>query len=226
MKLILKNKILSENKEVVYLSFESEENISFKAGQFLMLDNGQVKRAYSIASNPLEKNISFYIKKASENGMSKYLVEDIKLWDEISAIWPFWHMIVEEDENTNYLLISVWSGLGPILSIYKYLIETKKYWKIYNLYWERYEKAIVRDTLDKMKGFENKNVKNMFFLSREEKDWFENWYVEKGLEKALEFLWKDNTKVYMCWKPEMVDETIKKLVSLWINQENIKFEKF
>jgi ring-1,2-phenylacetyl-CoA epoxidase subunit PaaE len=226
MELKLKNKILSENKEVVYLTFSPENKINFKAGQFMMLDNWEIKRAYSIASSPLDEDISFYVKKASENGMSKYLVEDMKVDDKIIAIWPFGHMVVEEDENTNYLLISVWSWLGPILSIYRYLIQTKKFSKIYNLYWERYENTIVKDILNEMKWFESENVKNTFFLSREEKTGFENWYVEKWIEKALDFLWKDNLKVYMCGKPEMVDDTIEKLLSLWVNQDNIKFEKF
>jgi NAD(P)H-flavin reductase len=37
MKLI--SKILSPNKEVVYLTFQPENKVEFKAGQFMMLDN-------------------------------------------------------------------------------------------------------------------------------------------------------------------------------------------
>jgi ferredoxin-NADP reductase len=51
-----------------------------------MLDNGSLKRAYSIASSPCEETISFYVKKASENGLSKYLVEDIQEKDDIDYI--------------------------------------------------------------------------------------------------------------------------------------------
>jgi len=224
MKLKLKNKTLSENKEVAYLTFESEEKISFQAGQFMMLDNGEIKRAYSIASSPLDEDISFYVKKASENGMSKYLVEDIQIGDNISFMGPFGHMILEESKN--YLLISTWSGLAPILSIYRTLLKQWNYKKIVNLYWERYENTMVPAILEEMKSYENENVKNYFHLSREEKDWFWKWYVENSLEKAISFLWTDDLNVYICWKPVMVDETIEKLEKLWVKKENIKFEKF
>ena len=222
MKLI--SKILSPNKEVVYLTFQPENKVEFKAGQFMMLDNWEIKRAYSIASSPLDNNLSFYIKKASENGMSKYFVEDINVWDEISSIWPFGHMILEENETTNYLLVSVWSGLGPILSIYRTFLKSWKYNKLVNIFGERYEDTIVKDILEEL-SINNEKTKNIIHLSREEKEWFETWYVQESFADAVKFLWED-TVVYMCWKPSMVDESVEKLIDLWIKKENIKFEKF
>jgi len=226
MKLILKNKILSKNNEVAYLSFQPDTEINFKAGQFLMLDNGDFKRAYSIASKPDDELISFYIKKASENGMSKYLTQDIKIADKLDFMWPFWHMILEEDKNTNYFLVSVWSWLWPIFSIYQTLKNSGNYNKIVNIFWERHKDDIVDFVLETMKNFESEDTKNYFHLSREEKDWFKTWYVQSSFEDAINFLWKDNIKVYMCWKPAMVDESIEKLEKLWIDKENIYFEKF
>jgi NAD(P)H-flavin reductase len=79
----LGNKYLSPNNTTAYLEFVVEEDFDFLPGQFAMLDNGQIKRPYSFASSPAlaksEKKVCFYVKKVSENGMSKYLVEDISV---------------------------------------------------------------------------------------------------------------------------------------------------
>ena len=224
MKLL--NKKLSYNNQVSYLTFEKPENLNFDAWQFLMLDNGSLKRAYSIASSPCEETISFYVKKASENGLSKYLVEDIQEKDDIDYIWPFGHMKLEEDKNASYLLISTWSGLAPILSMYKTLIKSWNYSKIVNIYGERYKETIVEDVLNLMKSFEKDNVKNYFYLSKQQEDGFYTWHVQDNLEEVVNFLKTGNIKVYMCWKPAMVDATEEKLISLWIKKENILFEKF
>jgi len=224
MKIKLSKKILSKNSEVVYLEFQPEEKIDFQAGQFLMIDNWNIKRAYSIASTPNDDKICFYIKKASENGMSKCLVEDIKEWDQLSVMWPFWHMVLKENKNKNYLLVSVWSGLGPILSIYKTLSKSWNFSKLVNIFWERYENTIVTNVLDEL-SVNNDKITNILYLSREKKEWFRTWYVQESFEEAIKLLWKD-TIVYMCGKPDMVDVSVEKLIHLWIDKENIYFEKF
>jgi len=224
MKIKLKQKFLSKNKDVAYLVFNKDEGFSYKSWQFMMLDNGKFKRAYSIASSPLDNELAFYIKKASENGMSKYFVEDMKENEEIDAIWPFWHMILEENEKTNYLLISVWSWLWPILSIYRTLLKTWKFNKLVNIFWERYKDSIVENVLKELSLNDDK-VKNIIHLSRENLEWFKFWYVQESFSSAIDFLWKDIV-VYMCWKPSMVDESIERLTKLWIKKENIRFEKF
>ena len=161
MKIKLIDKKLSENNEIAYLTFKVSENFDFKAWQFVMLDNWNLKRAYSIASSPSllkEWKICFYVKKASENGMSAYLVDKIKIQDELDMMWPFWHMFIkEQSEEKIYLLISAWSWLWPILWIYEDLIQSWKYKNIYNFYQERYFENIVKNN-------ENTNIENEWKL--------------------------------------------------------------
>ncbi len=229
MKIKLVEKKLSENNEVAYLTFELEKEFDFKAGQFVMLDNGSLKRAYSIASSPslLEKwQISFYIKKASEAGMSKYLTCDIQEGDELDMMGPLWHMFVkEQSKKKDYLLISAWSWLWPILWIYENLVESWEYNNIYNLYQERFFENIVEDVFKKMNSFQNDNVKNIFFLSRCEHEMCEKWYIDSKLNDVL---WqiedKTNLEVYMCWSPSIIDDLENNLKEYWI--ENIYFEKY
>lgn len=229
MKIKLIEKKLSGNNEVAYLIFEIEKKFDFKAGQFTMLNNGSLKRAYSIASSPslLKKSqIWFYVKKASETGMSKYLTKDIKVGDELDMMGPLWHMFIKEkSKKKDYLLISAWSWLWPILSIYEDLVESWEYNNIYNLHQERFFENIVEDIFKKINSFQNNNVKNIFFLSKWEHKLCEKWYIQSKLDDVL---WKikdkTNLEVYMCWNPSIVDDLNEKLKWFWI--ENIYFEKY
>jgi NAD(P)H-flavin reductase len=61
------------------------------------------------------------------------------------------------------------------------------------------------------------------FLSRENKDGFQNGYVwdfltPENIEKFQEF--------YICGNPNMVDEVEKKLKNVWVCDENIFREKY
>ena len=246
MKIVLKEKYLSPNRQTAYLVFQLTEKFVFKAGQFVMLSNWQIKRAYSIATTPKEAErglIWFYVKKVSETWMSKFLVEDIQNWDTLEMIWPFGHMVLDNvKKEFNYLLISIWSGLGPVLSI---LTEIR--WneninleaiKVANLYWERYFSSIVPKVIEDMSEIEkwwNWNVKNIIYLSREEKVEqltdlsleFRRWHIQDWLEDALKFVWDAaKLKVYICWKPAMVDDIVAKLIDKWVIKDNIKFEKY
>ena len=229
MKIKLIDKKISENNEIAYLTFKVSENFDFKAWQFVMLDNWNLKRAYSIASSPSllkEWKICFYVKKASENGMSAYLVDKIKIQDELDMMWPFWHMFIkEQSEEKIYLLISAWSWLWPILWIYEDLIQSWKYKNIYNFYQERYFENIVKDVFEKMVSFEKENVKNFFFLSKWKHLKFQTWYVEEKLKEVLSKMEdKENIEAYICWKPTFVDEIESLLKNNWV--ERVYFEKY
>jgi len=226
MKITLKEKYLSENNDMSYLIFDKQENFNFKAWQFVMLDNGNIKRAYSIASSPNDDFIWFYVKRVSENGMSKYLTYDIKIGNSLELSWPYGHMVCEPKKIKNFLLISIWSWLAPMISIYNYLNETKKYNKILNLYWERYESFFINEVQNIFKSKENENIKNIFYLSREEKQLFKKWYVQSSFDEAKEFLWTENTDIFLCGSPSMVDDSIDILEKLWFKKENMYFEKY
>jgi len=228
LKLTLKKKILSPNKTVAYLVFSKPQWFSFKAWQFMILQKDKLQRPYSIASSPLDNNLCFYVKKVSEKGMSNFLV-NITKWETITACWPFWDMVLDSNSSKhNYLLISIWSWFAPILSIYTYLMQINNFNKIANIFWEKNKESIPSNVLEKILSFEkeNLNVKNFICFSRQKGSWFLTWHVQDFFENALKFLHQNNLRVYICWKPQMVDDSIKKLKSLWINENKILYEKY
>ena len=224
----------SPNGEVSFLTFHIKWNFEFKNGQFVMLESENlkgIKRAYSIANTNQDcqnnKKICFYVKKASENGMSDYLTQKIQIGEQIEMIWPF-GFYVDKQDIKNYLFLSVWAGIAANIPIYENLIQNdKKFEKVVNIFGERNVDKIPQILFDKISK-QSKNVKNMIYLSKQDvkKDWFYNWYAQSWIDEALSFLWTKNIKVFICGKPEMVDDAVEKLVNRWVNKQNILYEKY
>ena len=253
MKIKLTEKYLSKNSIAWYLIFEIEWTFEYKSWQFIMMEMDsqeyvnlvkdklsqedkekilklpKIKRAYSIAScYPWTKEtnkIAFYIKDAW--WFSNFLLNQ-NIWFEIQINGPYGHF-TNEWNNQNYLFVSVWSGIAPILSIFEEVVKyNKNYNKIVNLFWERYLDNIPEIVLNKFQEFENENVKSLIYLSKEENipDKLFKWHIQDWLENALNFLNTKNISVFICGKSIMVDDIVEKLVNYGINKENIKTEKY
>jgi len=242
MKIKLKKKYLSESGEVSYLVFSLEEELKFKEWQFMMLEkelHGTItKRAYSIVSTYLEfkssGEITFFVKRASEKGMSDYLTKLIQPGDELDMMWPFGHMTNDYSKD-NYLFLAMWSGRASNIPLLRnILLEKKNYNKVYSVFGERYFSNIVME-LKSMYDIDIENYQWVIYFSKEniDKKWEKNgnliyhkWYIQKEIDKALEFIDSKEIKVFMCGKPVMVDEVVEILMKKGINRENILFEKY
>ncbi|MBS8122037.1 FAD-binding oxidoreductase [Candidatus Vampirococcus lugosii] len=232
-KISLINKISSKTNEEVFLMFKLIGDFEFKTGQFVMIttniDNKNIKRAYSIATtNKLlqdKKQIGFYVKKASENGVSNYFTQIIKEGDELEITGPYGHFI-DNEEIKNYLLISVGSGVGPILGIYEEIINEKNNFnKLVNIFSEKTEKNI-NGIIQKTFNSNDEKVKNILYLSRDKVEGYRNGHIQDGLQEAIDFLGTKKIKVFICGKPEMVDDATNILLSKGIEKNNIISEKY
>lgn len=242
MRISLKQKELSENSQVSYLTFQLHEPLVFKEGQFVMLSRQiswkTTRRAYSIVSTleETQKNeeICFLVKKVSENGMSNYLTQEIKEWDSLDMTWPYWHFTDNKSHN-KYLLISVGSGRAATIPIYKHLVnEEKRYSKIVNLFGERTLQDVPKTIAD-IYSQSHENVLNISCFSRDINinndiikpcSIIKKWHVQDGLSQALEFLESTKVKVFICWLPKMADEMQQVLIDKWVPKNNFIIEKY
>lgn len=237
-KWILVDRELTMLWEVAFLRFKIDEKINFAEWQFAMLETMFVdhnlwkplKKPYSIATTNEELQSKWTIwcivKKVSDWFMSDYLVKKIQIGDDIKITFPLWHYI-DKNVNSNYLLISTWSGLSPNVWIFTKLIKDWTYEKIATLYWERFDNQILQSTKELFKT-NNDKIYTQFFLSKEipDLDGRSKWYIQDWLEKALQFLNTKSITVFICWIPAMVDDVRQKLMDMWIEKTNIIFEKY
>lgn len=236
----LLEKQVSPNGLVSYLLFETETKIPFEEGQFMMLEcllrSGEVrKKPYSIATpaSLMEESqlIGFYIKQERIWGCSEYLTQDIQCGETLILKGPVGYYL-DHKKHKNYLFLSTWSGLAPNLSLLRKLGNEKSYEKIAFLFGERDEWYMLAWVEETMKFGIQQNSEREFFklcYSTPHKslaDYAVQWYIQTQIQSALLFLWTTDISVFLCGKPQMVDESIGLLLSLGIERKNIILEKY
>ena len=239
----------SPSKEVTFVRCKPDTQFSFKEWQFMMVtaDHNHpelqkpLKKPYSIATTNQELQedgtIGFVVKKVREGYMSDYLTTGIDIGDTLHLQWPVWHM-TDTWAYDNYLFISVGSGLSPMIGLYESIVAKQQFAKVAMLYWERYADHVLASTRE-LFAKEIDNTKKTIFLSREKdrhesnegnNEWetlrYRDGYIQHGLDEALQFLWTTNMSVFICGKPEMVDEVRWILEAHGIAKEQVKFEKY
>ena len=120
---ITKNDYLAE--DVKHLVLKKPKDFDFVAGQYLsiILDNQErkIRRAYSIASSPKNKNLEFCI-KIIPHGLATPLIKHLTPKQEIEILGPMGDFTLESKDK-NLIFISTGTGVGPFRSIINDLLE-------------------------------------------------------------------------------------------------------
>ena len=129
-KLSIKNYI-QETANAVSLVFDIPENLktnfSFKAGQYLtlktMINGNEIRRAYSICSTPHSGNLKVAIKTVENGIFSTHATSKLKVGDILEVHEPEGKFILEPSNSNNYIGIAAGSGITPVLSMIKTVLE-------------------------------------------------------------------------------------------------------
>jgi Na+-transporting NADH:ubiquinone oxidoreductase subunit F len=208
--------------------------IDFKAGQYVQLltpvyekSSEEVYRAYSVSSNPADKNAVELIIKLVPGGIcTTYCFEYMKLGDEININGPYGDFVLA-DSQSPIIFIAGGSGMAPVKSMLHYLSDTGSRRDI--LYYFGANKTEDLFLLDLMKDFE-KEINSFRFVPVVS-------HAEDGTKKGrrlglvTDAVQKDladasKYEAYLCGSPGMVDATEKILIDHGIHPENIFYDKY
>ena len=107
-----------------------KENFSFISGQYItlkaLIDNKEVRRAYSICSSPRSGELRVAIKKVKNGTFSVYATEQLNVGDAIEISTPEGKFQLEPKPKKNYIGFAAGSGITPILSMVKAVLETEE----------------------------------------------------------------------------------------------------
>lgn len=127
--------IKPETDHAICVSFEIPENLKetfrFKAGQFLTLqatiDGRKIRRSYSICSGVSDSHLQVGIKRIRDGVFSNYANDNFKVGNSIEVMPPQGSFTPKLNaKNTkHYICLAVGSGITPILSIIKSVLETE-----------------------------------------------------------------------------------------------------
>ena len=133
--LLTVKEVRNETPNAVSISFEIPDTLkdayTFIAGQYVTVkmkhNENEIRRSYSISSSPKSGDFRIVV-KAIENGIfSKYATSELKAGDQLEIGTPEGKFTFEpkETKQNNYCGVAAGSGITPIISIAKSVLENE-----------------------------------------------------------------------------------------------------
>lgn len=233
--------IRRETADCVSVAFEIPESLEtefrFFPGQYLTLrkiiDKVDVRRSYSLCSAPFEKEWRVAIKKIEGGAFSSFANDKLKIGEELEVMPPNGRFLVdtEKQKGQNFALFAAGSGITPMFSIAKEILEKDEEAQVTLIYGNKgFESIIFRDAIEALKNLYVNRFVVHHVLSRETL----GPSLNKGRitkEKCSEFFSKllrleEFDHFYVCGPEEMIHSVSDFLKGKNISEGHIHFELF
>ncbi len=211
---------------------EIKELYQFSAGQYVTLEleiNGEnVKRSYSICSEPNEESFEVGIKKIQNGVFSTYVNEKLRIGDSIKVGKPEGRFIWKPKENDKIMAIAAGSGITPIMSIIKSVIKQSKKSSISLIYCNKSpDKTMFYKELQLLaKHFPNRLNIHWTFTQTNKKGANFGRVDENYINFALNQSKAKPDKYFLCGPEKMIDLSKKYLKKRGIPENQIFYELF
>ena len=229
--------VKKETSDCVSVSFvipaELEELFQFKEGQNITIKktvNGEeLRRSYSVCTAPHEKDLKVAIKKVEGGMFSAFANDELKAGDTLE-IMPPTGRFNSKNAAGNYLAIAAGSGITPVISIIKHILQTQQQSSFTLIYGNKSRSSII--FFEEIEALKNKHMERFScinILSRERTDAAVNYgriNVDKleALRHLVDF--KSFNDIYICGPEEMIFAASAFLEKEGIAKSNIHFELF
>jgi len=232
--------IKKETQDAVSVLFDIPENLKadfkFIPGQYITIqkkiDETVLRRAYSICSSPNSNELRVAIKEVKNGTFSVYANKVLKAGDTIEVSTPEGRFVLETDpSNTkNYLAFVAGSGITPVLSMIKSVLETEKESKFILVYGNKsVDQTIFKKTLDDLeKEYANQFEVHYVFSQKVNDNSFFGRIDLKVIDKILNEKHSEIKfdEYFLCGPEEMIDLVKGDLIDKGIDTNLIKFELF
>ncbi len=232
--------IIKETADAVSILFnvpeELQSNYSFVAGQYVnvkvTLDGQEIRRAYSICSAPKSGELRIAIKSVKNGFFSKFANEKLSIGNVIEVGTPEGKFTFEPkaDRQKNYAAFVAGSGITPVFSILKSVLEEEPNSTFVLVYGNKSEK----DTIfhNALHDLQLQYVGRLFVQYVYSQSTADNAllgridhitvnYILKTKHAEMEF-----SKYYLCGPEEMINLVANTLKENNISDSDIKFELF
>lgn len=248
--------VIEETPEAVTLVFsvpsDLRDTFTYKQGQYLTLKfdlNGQeVRRSYSMCSSPLEDDLAVTVKRVEGGLVSTYIHDHVRPGQTMEVMPPEGRFYTELDagQRKTYYLFGAGSGITPLMSILKTVLETEPLSTVFLLYGNRSEPSIIfREQLDELQRRYNGQLIVEHLLSRPERAKVKGLagFFKKGAiswegrvgridhGEIMRFLEKhpprsQEVEYFICGPGNMIDDTRAALLGQGIDNKRIHVEYF
>lgn len=230
--------ITKETADAVSVVFNIPENLqsdfTFTAGQYITLKttiNGEeIRRAYSICSSPNSGEVKVAVKAVENGTFSVYATEKLNEGDQLDVHTPEGNFVLQPESEKHYLAVAAGSGITPVLSMVKAVLENSSDAKITLIYGNRSEAdTIFKNELETLQESSNGRFNLHYVFSRQNvagslfgriDQGFTNYYVNT-IYKDVDF-----DSAYLCGPEEMINTVSETLKSNGFDESKIFFELF
>ncbi|MBK9270541.1 MAG: ferredoxin--NADP reductase [Saprospiraceae bacterium] len=238
----------SETEDAVSLEFETGAGhplSQFKAGQYLTLkmryQRQEYLRCYSYSGMPGQKTVSITVKKVPKGMISKWIVDQAKVGDEIMVSGPHGRFMIDADPGRRrvYYFFAAGSGITPVFSMIKVLLEHEPKSKIHLLYGNRRESDIIfKSKIDALAQKYEGQLMIEYALSKHQKGFLwtsrSDWSGLKGRidgKMIAEFLKRHPAEIkdcsyYLCGPGAFIQDLEKHLIEMGIEASLVHKEYF
>ena len=153
--------IIKETAEAVSVSFsiptEHQELFQYEAGQYLTLrfdiDGKDVRRAYSMSSSPLDATTTVTVKRVKNGLVSNHINSNLKAGMTVALLPPQGKFTTKlsADQQRDFYLFGGGSGVTPLMSILKTVLENEPKSTVHLFYGNQDENNIIfKSDLDQL----------------------------------------------------------------------------
>jgi ferredoxin-NADP reductase len=219
--------IIVETADTKTVRVDRPADFSFVPGQFVNVtfmtpEDGRVRRAYSIASSPLEHHIDLTVRQMPGGLVSRILTEDVRIGDRLNLRGPYGRFVFEE---RTLVWIAGGSGIVPFRSMWRYIEGTRSEADFTLLYATKtFEQIIYRDELAALLDRGRRILHT--FTQEVPAGWsgFRGRIDAPMLAATIPDF--DARLFYICGPPAMCDDVARHLLQLGAPRLNIRMEKY
>lgn len=234
--------IRRETADCVSIQFEIPESLkeifNYQPGQYLTLrtyiDKNEVRRSYSICSSPLENELRVAVKQVEEGKFSGFANQILKQNDTIEVMPPMGKFVSHTlgQKGKKYLAIVAGSGITPVMSIMKTILENDGTSEFTLIYGNKNRSSIIfKEDIEALK---NKFMRRLLIYHTFTRESMDTPLFNGRLngEKVAQFCNKlidlnQIDEVFICGPEEMILSTRNFLLEeKKMEQHNVHFELF
>jgi ring-1,2-phenylacetyl-CoA epoxidase subunit PaaE len=244
----------TEQAVTVYFNVLESDRTAFhyRAGQYLtlrfLIDGKEERRAYSMCSAPHDDELAVTVKRVRGGVVSNHIAERLRAGDTVDVMPPMGRFLAETDPaaRRRYYLFGAGSGITPLMSILRAVLEEEPKSEVVLFYGNRDEDSIifqrqldelrqryagqltVEHTLSRPKKYATKGLKGLFKRSST------RWEGTKGRidRKSVTRFLNDHPaaglecRYYICGPGGMIETVEAALLGHGVDDRHIHAERF